>query len=255
MTTQHVISNKLLIRTNDSSMDYFGCHNHTRVGWKVHRLTMKELCHSNETWHALHSTFLILWTHTGYEIQNFEESLCGTTTSTRDISKRPGKLTKLKETCFTRTLLMHTFKSVVAMAAVRDCGFELVDHSPFSPELASSNYFQFPNMKKKTHLAGKQGEAVSDRRWGNICSEYYSRIRMRAIFIPWESNKNLLDCKITPFLAWKKCVEAHRGVCGQQGRLCWKINHIKSQTRPLHHSQPMNFQPTLVLGIKSLYFH
>ena len=29
----------------------------TRVGWKIHRLTKKELCHSNETWHALNSIF------------------------------------------------------------------------------------------------------------------------------------------------------------------------------------------------------
>ena len=29
----------------------------TRIGWKVHKLTKKELCHSNETWHALNSTF------------------------------------------------------------------------------------------------------------------------------------------------------------------------------------------------------
>ena len=27
------------------------------MGWKVYRLTKKELCHSNETWHALNSTF------------------------------------------------------------------------------------------------------------------------------------------------------------------------------------------------------
>ena len=40
------------------------------------------------------------------------------------------------------------------MAAVRDCGFELVDHSPNSPTLAPSDHFLFPNMKK--HLAGKQ---------------------------------------------------------------------------------------------------
>ena len=33
------------------------CNNFTRVGWKAHRLTKKELCHSNETWHALNSTF------------------------------------------------------------------------------------------------------------------------------------------------------------------------------------------------------
>ena len=30
-----------------------------RVGWKVHRLTKKEFCYSNKTWHAFNSTFLI----------------------------------------------------------------------------------------------------------------------------------------------------------------------------------------------------
>ena len=45
-------------------------------------------------------------------------------------------------------------KSVIAMAAVRDCGFELVDHPTYSPDLAPFDYFLFPNMK--THLAGKQ---------------------------------------------------------------------------------------------------
>ena len=32
-------------------------------------------------------------------------------------------------------------KSVVAMAALCDCGFELVDHPPYSPDLAPSNHF------------------------------------------------------------------------------------------------------------------
>ena len=41
------------------------------------------------------------------------------------------------------------------MAAVHDCGFELVDHPPYSPDLAPSYYFLFPNIMKK-HLAGKQ---------------------------------------------------------------------------------------------------
>ena len=48
-------------------------------------------------------------------------------------------------------------KSLVAMAAVHDCGFELGDHPPFfhpSSDLAPSNYFLFPNMKKL--FAGKQ---------------------------------------------------------------------------------------------------
>ena len=65
-------------------------------------------------------------------------------------AKRPGKLTKM--------VLFHqvnalAHKSVVAMAAVHDCGFTLVDHPPYSPDLAPSDYFLFPNMKK--HLAGQ----------------------------------------------------------------------------------------------------
>ena len=44
------------------------------------------------------------------------------------------------------------------MAVVTACGFELVDHPPYSLDLAPSDYFLFPNMKKTTqkHLAGKQ---------------------------------------------------------------------------------------------------
>uniref|UniRef100_A0A3Q0RMV0 Tc1-like transposase DDE domain-containing protein n=1 Tax=Amphilophus citrinellus TaxID=61819 RepID=A0A3Q0RMV0_AMPCI len=66
-------------------------------------------------------------------------------------SKRHGKLTK--------GVLFHQdnappHKSMVAMAAVRNCSFELVDHPPYSPNLAPSDYFLFPSMKK--HLAGKQ---------------------------------------------------------------------------------------------------
>ena len=49
-------------------------------------------------------------------------------------------------------------KSVVTMAAVHDCGFELVDHPPYSPDLAPSDYFLFPNMKKTLGW-----EAASDR--------------------------------------------------------------------------------------------
>ena len=61
--------------------------------------------------------------------------------STRDISKLPGKLTK--------GILFHqdnapAYKSVVAMAAVRDCDFKLIDHPP---DFAPSDYFLFPNMK------------------------------------------------------------------------------------------------------------
>ena len=53
------------------------------------------------------------------------------------------------------------------MALVCDYDFELVDHSPDSPDLAPSGYFLFPNMKKK-YLAGKQYQ--TDDQWGHTCS-------------------------------------------------------------------------------------
>ena len=61
----------------------------------------------------------------------------------------PGKLTK--------GVLFHqdndfAHKSVVAMTAVCDCVFELMDHLPYSPDLAPFDYFLFPNMKKNTWL-------------------------------------------------------------------------------------------------------
>ena len=50
------------------------------------------------------------------------------------------------------------------MAVVPDCGFELVDHPSYSPDLASSDYFLFPN--KKTTLGR---EAALGWWLGHIC--------------------------------------------------------------------------------------
>ena len=72
-------------------------------------------------------------------------------------SKRPEKLKK-------GVLLYQdstpALKSLVAMSVVHDCGFELIDHPPYSPDLAPSDYFLFPNLKK--HLAGKWYESDDD---------------------------------------------------------------------------------------------
>ena len=41
---------------------------------------------------------------------------------------------------------VHTFK--VAMDAVERNGYELIPHPAYSPDLAPSNFFLFPNLKK-----------------------------------------------------------------------------------------------------------
>lgn len=59
--------------------------------------------------------------------------------------KRRGKLTR-------GVLLMHDNAPVhtthVGKAAARECGFETITHPPYSPDLAPSDFFLFPNLKK-----------------------------------------------------------------------------------------------------------
>ena len=47
---------------------------------------------------------------------------------------------------------VHT--SQVAMDAVRECGYELLPHPPYSPDLAPSDFHLFPRLKK--HLRGRR---------------------------------------------------------------------------------------------------
>ncbi|KAF7235648.1 hypothetical protein EYD10_17547, partial [Varanus komodoensis] len=65
--------------------------------------------------------------------------------------KRQGKLT-------TGVLLLHDNTPVhtapVSKAAMRDCGFEEINHPPYSPDLAPSDYYLFPNLYKD--LRGKR---------------------------------------------------------------------------------------------------
>lgn len=59
--------------------------------------------------------------------------------------KRRGKLTR-------GVLLLHDNAPVhsarVAKAAAHESGFEIMNHPPYSPDLAPSDYFLFPNLKK-----------------------------------------------------------------------------------------------------------
>lgn len=69
------------------------------------------------------------------------------------IEKRRGKLAKI--------VLFHqdnapAHKSAVAMAAIQDAGFEILDHPPYSPDLAPSDFYLFPRLKE--HLRGTKFE-------------------------------------------------------------------------------------------------
>ena len=65
--------------------------------------------------------------------------------------KRSGKLAA-------GVLLLHdnapVLKSRVAQAAIRECKFEQLNHPPYSPDLAPSDYYLFQNLK--SHLCGSR---------------------------------------------------------------------------------------------------
>lgn len=81
--------------------------------------------------------------------------------------KRRGKLAA-------GVLLLHDNAPVlmarVSKAAVRDCGFEEINHPPYSPDLAPSDYYLFPNLKKD--LRGKR--FVDDEELKAAINEHFS---------------------------------------------------------------------------------
>ena len=57
---------------------------------------------------------------------------------------------------FRQKVLLHqdntpSHKSLVAMSAISAAGFELLDHPPYSPDLAPSYYRLFPKLKERLH--------------------------------------------------------------------------------------------------------
>ena len=53
--------------------------------------------------------------------------------------------------CFFITMHPHTYKSRTLRATIRKCGFVELNHPPYSPDLAPSDYFLFIYLKKFLH--------------------------------------------------------------------------------------------------------
>ena len=79
-----------------------------RVAWKVHRLTKKELCHSNETWHALNSTFPDTNCTVSFQINPHWISNSGLWKVVLYVYFVNGLENWRRESCFIRTMLLHT---------------------------------------------------------------------------------------------------------------------------------------------------
>lgn len=73
------------------------------------------------------------------------------------ISKLRENIKQKRRGMLSRGVLFHqdnapVHKSNVALAAIHQAGFELVGHPPYSPDMAPSDFYQFPKLKE--HLRG-----------------------------------------------------------------------------------------------------
>ena len=70
----------------------------------------------------------------------------------------------VEESCDMGVLLLHdnapVHTSTVATSAVAECGYELLLHPPYSPDLAPSDLYLFPVLKE--HLSGTHFSSDND---------------------------------------------------------------------------------------------
>lgn len=104
--------------------------------------------------------------------------------------KRPGLLRK-KVLFHQDNARVHT--SLETMAQIRDCGFELLPHPAYSPDLAPSDFHLFPDLKK--HLGGQKFS--SNEEVEAAVNQYFTDLPESFFKTGIEALQN----------RWKKCIE------------------------------------------------
>lgn len=103
--------------------------------------------------------------------------------------KRRGMLAK-------GVLLLHdnapVHKARVAQAAIRDCGYEELNHPAYSPDLAPSDFYLLGNLKK--HLRGTR---FSDDKEVQLATEAWLEGQTEEFY--YKGIDNLCEC-------WNKCI-------------------------------------------------
>ena len=90
-----------------------------------------------------------------FTVRHIGETLGLTSTTVYEILKNDLQMTKVSARWVPRLLTPE--QKVIrmnqsSMATIHQCGFEIVPHPPYSPDLAPSDYHLFPNLKK--HIGG-----------------------------------------------------------------------------------------------------
>jgi len=104
-----------------------------------------------------------------------------------EIKKKRPHLAKKKVLFHQDNAPVHT--SVIAVAKINELNFELLPHAPYSPDLAPSDYFLFPNLKKwlggKRFANNEEVESAVDGYFEALDGSHYKQ-GIEAIEYRWE---------------------------------------------------------------------
>ena len=190
-----------------------------RVGWKVRRLTKKELCQNNETWHAVNSAFPDTNCTAFFQINPHWISNSGLWKVVLEKFCEYGWNWR-RESRFTRTTLLHTSLWLQWLLCVTDWLWLWAGWSPSIFSWFGTIWlFSVPQYEKT--LGCMRSYLQSKVFWGS----------------GWELLYHGNASAATPLLNWTPMEE----VCGLQGRLCWKINHIRSNLHVNQWGSQQNF--------------
>ncbi|XP_023241076.1 histone-lysine N-methyltransferase SETMAR-like isoform X2 [Centruroides sculpturatus] len=108
-----------------------------------------------------------------------------------EIKKKRPHLAKKKMLFHQDNAPVHTF--VITMAKINELRFKFLPHAPYSPDLAPSDYFLFPNLKKwlgdKRFANNEEVESAVDGYFEKLDSSHYK-----------QETEAIVHC-------WKKCIE------------------------------------------------
>ncbi|XP_023240125.1 LMBR1 domain-containing protein 2-like [Centruroides sculpturatus] len=116
---------------------------------------------------------------------------------------------KKKRPIWQKRVLFHqdnapVHRSVISMTKINELRLKLIPHAPYSPDLAPSDYFLFPNLKKwlggKRFANNEEVESEVDGYFEKLDSSHYKQ-GIEAIEHRWEKSKLKVIC-ITASNTW-----------------------------------------------------
>ena len=154
----------------------------------------------------------VFWDHKGMLLANYlphGQSITGQYYAVSIDSLRAAVKEKRRGSLTRQPLLLHdnapVHKSAAAQAAIREAGFRQLDHLPYSPDLAHSDFPLFPNLKKA--VRGRRFASLEELQgaidgWLEDCHPNFFRAGIEACAARWHECILLREVMLKNYKNW-----------------------------------------------------